>query len=548
MELWSLGGKSFLVIDDLPDMRAMMRSMLAAYGAQNIKQAKDGKEAMEMLAVHRFDVVLCDYNLGDGKDGQQILEEAKHRNLLPQATIFIMVTAENTSMMVLGALEHQPDDYLAKPVTKTVLQARLKKLMDKKAALKEVYAAVDGKDYHRALALCDQYIQGMPQYRFELTKLKCDLLLDTGDYAAAEELCNAVLGERDVPWALFNLGKAHFHRRRHEDAQRVFVDLIEANPSFVAGYDWLAKTRAQLNDSKGAQEALLEAVAKSPKSLLRQRSLGEIADKNEDFKIAEKARRDALRVSKGSVLRVPSDFTGLAKVLAKNKNTKEAMTVLDSVKYEFQNSPEAALAAAVTEGFIHRESGNEAKSAECFKKALELMPRQTQPLSSELGMDLAKACIAMGKADEAAELLGALVKNNHDDEELLKQVDEVFAGAGEQGKGQEIITKAKREIVEVNNQGVKLAKEGKIDEAVELFTKALKGMPTNVVINLNAAEAMIVAMQKSGPDRRRLAAAMKCLDATRDAGKHGERWQKLMAEWRQLAAQVPQGAAVPKRA
>lgn len=548
MELWSLSGKSFLVIDDLPDMRVMMRSMLAAYGAQNIKQAKDGKEAMHMLAAHRFDVVMCDYNLGEGKDGQQILEEAKYRHLLPQATIFLMVTADNTSMMVLGALEHQPDDYLAKPVTKTVLQARLKKLMDKKAALKDVYMAVDGKDYAHAIALCDQYMQSMPQYRLELTKLKSDLLLSTGDYDNADALCNAVLAERDVPWALFNLGKAHCLRRRYEEAQRAFMDLVEVNPSFVAGYDWLAKSRTRLNDPRGAQETLQEAIAKSPKSLLRQRSLGELAQKNEDYKVAEKARRDALRVSKGSVRRVPGDFTELAKVLAKNKNTKEAMTVLDSVKYEFPNNAEAALAAAVAEGFIHQETGNTTKSEECFKKALELMPRQTRPLSSDLGLDLAKACMALGKSDEAAELLGALVKNNHDDDELLKKVDEVFAGAGEQGKGQEIITKAKREIVEINNQGVKQTEEGKIDEAVELFTKALRGMPTNAVINLNAADAMILSMQKAGVDRRRLAAAMKCLEATRNADKHAQRWQKLMAEWRQLAAQAPQGNTVRKRA
>ena len=72
---FDLASKTYLVIDDFADMRSMLRSMLVAYGVTNIEMVGNGKDAIKMLAKKTYDVVLCDYNLGEGKDGQQVLEE-----------------------------------------------------------------------------------------------------------------------------------------------------------------------------------------------------------------------------------------------------------------------------------------------------------------------------------------------------------------------------------------------------------------------------------------------------------------------------------------
>jgi hypothetical protein len=48
---------------------------------------------MVLLAKTR-DVVLCDYNLGDGKNGQQVLEETRVRNLMLPSSVWLMVSAE----------------------------------------------------------------------------------------------------------------------------------------------------------------------------------------------------------------------------------------------------------------------------------------------------------------------------------------------------------------------------------------------------------------------------------------------------------------------
>jgi len=135
MVLWSLKDKKILIVDDFAEMRSSLRNMLTPFEANDISMASTGEEAIQLITHNKFDIILCDYNRGDGKDGQQILEEAKLRGKLPHSTVFIMITAESTSFMVMGALEHQPDDYLPKPFTRNVLNCRLAKLLIKKNGL-----------------------------------------------------------------------------------------------------------------------------------------------------------------------------------------------------------------------------------------------------------------------------------------------------------------------------------------------------------------------------------------------------------------------------
>ena len=73
VEILSLRGKKVLIIDDLPDMRTMLRTLVASLGTDDIKTARDGEQAMTLMEHERFDIVLCDYSLGEGKDGQQVL-------------------------------------------------------------------------------------------------------------------------------------------------------------------------------------------------------------------------------------------------------------------------------------------------------------------------------------------------------------------------------------------------------------------------------------------------------------------------------------------
>ena len=138
--------KHYLLVDDFIGIRILLRESLRNLGARHIDQAASGSEAMKLLAKTRYDVVLCDYNLGEGKNGQQVLEETRVRNLTAPSSVWLMVSAEKSVESVMGAAEHQPDAYLIKPITEGVLLTRLNRVWHKKQVFREIDQACMEKD------------------------------------------------------------------------------------------------------------------------------------------------------------------------------------------------------------------------------------------------------------------------------------------------------------------------------------------------------------------------------------------------------------------
>lgn len=62
-----------------------------------------------------------------------------------------MATAENTSDMVMGAIDYLPDDYISKPFNRTIIHARLKKQLEKKENLSEISEALATNNYKKAI-------------------------------------------------------------------------------------------------------------------------------------------------------------------------------------------------------------------------------------------------------------------------------------------------------------------------------------------------------------------------------------------------------------
>ena len=532
MKFWSLKDVKILIVDDFPAMRSMMRSMLSAFGANDIKEARNGEEALKFLEEDKKQLVLCDYNLGEGKDGQQVLEEAKERELLPLSALFIMTTAENTAEMVMGAVEFQPDEYLIKPFTKVVLQMRIRKLQEKKQGFERISDAMESKDYPKAIALCDAAIQQDQKNIFELLRLQGDLLLRISDYKKAEQVYDKVLNIRELPWARFGLGKVYFHQNRLQEAQVLFEAVIVDNKTFVTAYDWLAKVEKALGESRKSQETLIKAVAISPKQILRQKALGEISYLNEDYDVAEKAYKTTVREGKNSIHRSPSDFGGLAKVYVKKDAGKSAVKVLSDMKQEYKSATgKELLETMVVEGVVQQDLGNTQASEAALEKAVALFAEEPGNLSSEAALELAQACYAVGKKQAGSELMKHVVRNNHEDDRILDKARKIFADQGMGDEGDEIISGTQKEVIGLNNDGVDLAKQGNIKESIKLFIKAARAMPENLIINLNTAQSIIMLIQKEGVNQRYLEQAKVYLDRVRNMDSSNERFQKLSVKF-----------------
>jgi DNA-binding response OmpR family regulator len=79
-----------------------------------------------------FDIILSDYLLEDGRDGQQLLEELRQQHLVPLSTVFMMITSERAYHNVVSVAELAPDDYLIKPFTADDLHGRLVRALYRK--------------------------------------------------------------------------------------------------------------------------------------------------------------------------------------------------------------------------------------------------------------------------------------------------------------------------------------------------------------------------------------------------------------------------------
>ncbi|MCU7841904.1 MAG: tetratricopeptide repeat protein [Candidatus Thiodiazotropha sp. (ex Troendleina suluensis)] len=492
-----LENKTYLVVDDYGDMRSMIKNMLIACGAKDITLAVNGAEALACMASQRFDVVLCDYNLGSDKDGQQVLEEAKHRHLIGLGTVFLMVTAENAREMVMGAVEYQPDSYLTKPFNKDLLNARLEKLIVKKQDLLEIEQAIEKHEYTRAINILDLKIAQSPPNSNELRKIKGEICLSSGNTKQAREVYETVLSIRDIPWACLGLSKTLFLEKNYTEAQSHLQTLIEHHPNYTASYDWLAKTYKALNQLNEAQATLQTATEISPKVVLRQKMLGEIALLNDDMKVAEAAFTKAVQYGRHSVYKHPSNYSNLAKVTAITQQGEAGLKVLKNMKREFSKDTQAPLYMATAESMIHETMGDHEAANASLQQAADIFETLDHRLSSDCAIEMAKTFNKFNMTDKATELLQNTVLNNHTDESLLDEIKLTMVSMDMKEDVLGSIDAIRQEVASLNKTGIELARNGKLEEAVTLLKQTAERMPANKVVNLNTALVLLMDMERN---------------------------------------------------
>lgn len=541
MGMWSLKNKSVLVVDDFAGMRSMLRSMLSAYNAEDITEATNGIDAVEKLSSKTYDVILCDYNLGNGKDGQQVLEEAKELGLIPYSTVYIMTTAENTSEMVMGAVEYQPDDYLSKPFTKEVLISRLKILVEKKSELKPVANAVQLKDYDTAYLLCEKLLEKESKNRNDILKIQSDIALDMEAYDKAEAIFAAVLQERELPWAKLGLGKVFYSTEKYQEAATILEQLIEENPNYVFAHDCLAKVYLAQGDPKKSQDILQQAVDKSPKAILRQKELANLSLANKDYETSETAFKRILRTGKHSCYRGPEDHMGLAKTYIQKGSNFDAARSLNNMRTEYRSAaPSKKIKAYVSEVILYHELEKYPDAKKSIQEILKILNKNPAHLTSDDAITLAKICYQMDMTAEGDTFIQHVVRNNHDDNEMLAELSTIIKEFGGEDKVAELIANTRDEVIAVNNQGVDLATQGKIEESIALFEKAAKAMSENSIVNLNTAQSLIMYMSKFSVDEEKLNRAMGYLSKIKIVGKPSEKHQKLLTICRKMHNNLPQ--------
>jgi DNA-binding response OmpR family regulator/DNA-binding ferritin-like protein len=491
----------FLVVDDFEQMRVSFKGMLSGFGATYIKTAATGEEAIKYLATERFDVVICDYNLGEGKDGQQVLEEARHLGYLGHACTFFMVTAESHISMVLGALEHQPDEYMVKPINREAFQLRLTGTLKRKKKLKPIDAALVDGDKARAIGCCMEQANGDLKYAHYLLKLRAELCLDTESYEDAEKIYNGLLEIRDFPWAHFGLGKVDFLRKDLERAESRFTNLIEKNQHYLEAYDWAARVKEALGDKKRAQELLQQAVKLAPKAVVRQRKLGLLALENGDSGTAERAFKAAIQWGKTSCFAASKEYLKLADIYQEKGQQAKQLQLLAEGATRFGGQPCDQVQLLCRQATVKREVSEHNDIEHCVKKIESLAREHSAELPPEVLLSVAEECYRLDKPDSAREMLKVLVGNYHDDEERVERVRQVLRDHDQPAETKNLVENISKKLFDIHSQCGKLLGAGKSEQAIEQLNDVIEQHPANRTLVLLGVKAMTDHMIEHGADQ-----------------------------------------------
>jgi two-component system, chemotaxis family, chemotaxis protein CheY len=112
-----------LLVDDSGTMRTIQKRCLNKVGIDDVIEAEDGIQGLDLFKRHTFDVVLSDWNMPN-MDGLTLL---KHLRQLNTTIPIVMVTTEAERHRVLEAIQAGVSDYLVKPFTQEALKAKLEK-------------------------------------------------------------------------------------------------------------------------------------------------------------------------------------------------------------------------------------------------------------------------------------------------------------------------------------------------------------------------------------------------------------------------------------
>lgn len=530
-----LTGKSILIVEDYAVMRRAIRDMLYALEADNIVETDNGLNAINAMTNTSFDIVLCDYNLGDGKNGQQVLEEARHRNLISPRSIFIIIAAEQSVSMVLGAMDSKPDEYLTKPFNAQQLFTRIERNLLRKQYLQSVEREIQRGNLAQAIQNCEQLLaDDNKKMRTHVLKKRAELATLVGDFDTSQRIYQEILQQYDLPWARLGLGIIEYQQDHYEQAANIFEELLKGNPMFLEGYDWLSKAYEAQDKPREVQEVLNQAVDLSPQCILRQKKLAETADKNGNIGVAEKAYKATVTLGKHSVYKSSGDFTNLAKLYSKTQDTAQAFSVLKAMRREYPNDPEAELRSATLEVELHKNAGNDELANKALEKALALNKQLGKQTPKDLQLDIARSCFLQNQHERAEEMLNGLIKTHIDDDAFLNDIRRMQSGIGMDNHSEALIQVTKRELVATNNKGVALYKQGKFKEAMELFEKAMSVMPDNRTIVINMLKILIHDLKNSEINEEKLLRAQGLFKRARQIGIDQQKLGILQMEFSNL--------------
>ena len=288
-----------LVVDGNPQSRSIVVNQLRGAGVGTIVQVSRLVDARTKLEMGSYDVVLCEqYFERDNHTGQDLLDDLRRHQLLPFYTVFVMITSDASYSKVAEAAESALDVYLLKPHTAAGLVERIQQARDRKAALKDIFVAIDREAYQEAADMCQQHFDAQKPYWLYAARIGAELMLRSGQVDQAETLYKAVVNAKTLPWARLGVARAQLEAGETERAVTTLESLIETDPGYTDAYDIMGRAQFELGNFDSALNTFKMSTQLTPSSVNRLLKCGMmtwyVGDREDGTQLLDRATRIGL--------------------------------------------------------------------------------------------------------------------------------------------------------------------------------------------------------------------------------------------------------------
>jgi tetratricopeptide (TPR) repeat protein len=487
-------GLQALIIDDMATQQSTLRGHLSLLGIGKSDVASNAEDATRLVKSRRYSLILCDYNLNQKTDGQQLFEYWRDNALLPPDCLFFMITAESGYASVASATEHHPDAYLLKPATAADIGDRLTAQLEKRDALLPITTRLFKEDLAGALSECDKLLASPNRWTMQALQLKAQTLLKLGRNDEAKAVYREALEKRqDLVWARLGLARACKAAGQYREARQLAQEIIESRDGEknVAAYDVVAEALEAQGDAQAAMWVLRDAATIVP-SARRNRIAGESAYRNGDLAAAKESLQKANKASKGSVVAQAQDTLLLAQTMIDLGDAEEAGKLLQEGSAAFRDNPAFGNTALALQAQAEVRAGKPEEAQKTMARARQTLRKGKADFAT---IALAKAEIMTGNEEAGLKLMESAVSADHENPRVKQLISNALRATGHEDKIQAIVESSAATLEAKVKDARKLLRDSQIDEAVDAIEQAVHDYPENTGVLLQAAQINCMALR-----------------------------------------------------
>lgn len=500
-----------LIIDDQSLSQSYLRYALEQLNYQNISYADRAQTALNLCKQNYFDLIICAYNLPQGKDGYQLFDELKSTGLQKLSCGLIFISADTDPALVHSVLELQPDEFLAKPFVIRDLQQRIERVLSRKQQLRSVYDLLELQQYDKALIQLDQQLAQPELHKLYpmLLKVKGDILLQQQDYNTGLTFFRAMLHIQPFGWARIGKVRCLLALQQEQDAFSELEQMLARSETRLFALDCLTELEFRQQHYQQAQQHILTAANIAPRNLLRQQKLLQLSRLNHDYETQYRAARDMVKFARHSMYEQSDLYLNLARAsidFALSSEDSEQQIRLNRQATLSLNTAQRQFSPPASEQALQVLQARLLYLQDQREKARQLLAELSSDddiHSLEDALDKAKALHEVGLT-EASKTLFSRISSY-----CATQQPEPMLAQYLQQEQQERAAMAHGPR-ELNNNAVHLYQHGNWQEAFSAFMLAWQVMPKNAGIALNLWQTLLTSPRPLCPAAQQQALLDQC--------------------------------------